>query len=139
MSRDQAAAPSTPAVRMHAITDETTEIVDMVLEYARRRILSDDTPLDKPFTPAELRRLAGQTISEGGMGARRALALFENYLQRRKAQPHFANARSVRTALDRLRLRQASRLFADRERQLTADDLSTIAASDILASRLFQA
>ncbi|NDB00490.1 MAG: CbbX protein, partial [Betaproteobacteria bacterium] len=52
---------------------------------------------------------------------------------------HFANARSVRNALDRARLRQASRLFADRERQLSADDLSTIAASDILASRLFQA
>lgn len=65
---------------MHAITAETTEIVDMVLEYARRRILSDDTPLDKPFTPAELRRLAGRTISEEGMGARRALSLFENVL-----------------------------------------------------------
>jgi hypothetical protein len=45
----------------------------------------------------------------------------------------------VRNALDRARLRQASRLFADRERHLTAHDLSTIAAPDILASRLFQA
>ena len=80
MSRDLAASPSASATRMHAITDETTAIVDMVLEYARRRILSDDTPLDKPFTPAELRRLAGRTISEEGMGARRALALFENVL-----------------------------------------------------------
>lgn len=81
MSSSTPAAPALdPAVRMHAITDETTEIVDMVLEYARRRILSDDTPLDKPFTPAELRRLAGNSISEGGMGARRALALFENVL-----------------------------------------------------------
>ena len=35
-------------------------------------------------------------------------------------QPHFANARSVRNALDRARLRQASRLFADRDRVLTA-------------------
>ena len=43
----------------------------------------------------------------------------------------------MRNALDRARLRQASRLFADRERVLTADDLSTIEASDILASRLF--
>ncbi len=80
MSRDLAASAPSSATRMHAITDETTAIVDMVLEYARRRILSDDTPLDKPFTPAELRRLAGRTITNEGMGARRALALFENVL-----------------------------------------------------------
>jgi hypothetical protein len=53
-------------------------------------------------------------------------------------QPQFANARSVRNALDRARLRQASRLFADRERVLDAQDLSTIAPQDILASRVFQ-
>ena len=41
-------------------------------------------------------------------------------------------------ALDRARLRQASRLFADRNRVLTADDLTTIEAQDILASRVFQ-
>ncbi len=62
---------------------------------------------------------------------------FDDYLERRIAQPHFANARSVRNALDRARLRQASRLFADRERALTKDDLTTIAADDIRASRLF--
>ncbi len=67
-----------------------------------------------------------------------ALAVFENYLQRRKAQPHFANARSVRNALDRIRLRQASRLFADGDRELTADDLVTLIPADILASRVFQ-
>lgn len=80
MSLTQPAGAVDPAARMHAITDETTQIVDMVLEYARRRILSDDTPLDKPFTPAELRRLAGGSISDEGMGARRALSLFENVL-----------------------------------------------------------
>lgn len=80
MSPNQAAGALDPASRMHAITDETTQIVDMVLEYARRRILSDDHPLDKPFTPAELRRLAGGSISDDGMGARRALSLFENVL-----------------------------------------------------------
>jgi probable Rubsico expression protein CbbX len=67
-----------------------------------------------------------------------ALAVFEDYLQRRKAQPHFANARSVRNALDRVRLRQASRLFADGDRELTADDLVTLIPADILASRVFQ-
>ena len=71
-----------------------------------------------------------------GNGAREA---FDAYLSRRITQPHFANARSVRNALDRARLRQASRLFADRNRALTADDLSTIEAPDILASRVFAA
>jgi hypothetical protein len=43
----------------------------------------------------------------------------------------------VRNALDRARLRQASRLFADRDRVLDADALSTLEAADILASRVF--
>ena len=64
--------------------------------------------------------------------------VMRKYLQRRTAQPHFANARSVRNALDRARLRQASRLFADRDRELTRDDLTSIAPQDLLASRVFQ-
>ena len=68
-----------------------------------------------------------------------ALQAFEQYLELRQQQPHFANARSVRNALDRARLRQASRLFADRDRVLSEADLCTLEASDILASRLFAA
>jgi probable Rubsico expression protein CbbX len=68
-----------------------------------------------------------------------ALEVFEQYLQRRIAQPHFANARSVRNALDRMRLRQASRLFADADRELDAAALTTLLPADILASRVFQA
>jgi len=64
--------------------------------------------------------------------------VFQRYLGLRVHQPHFANARSVRNALDRARLRQASRLFADRDRQLTADDLRTLDGSDFAASRVFQ-
>lgn len=71
-----------------------------------------------------------------GAGAREA---FAQYITRRMQQPHFANARSVRNALDRARLRAASRLFAERDRVLTEADLTTIAAEDILASRVFQA
>lgn len=67
-----------------------------------------------------------------------AEAVFRRYLGLRVQQAHFANARSVRNALDRARLRQASRLFADRDRELTADDLRTLAAQDISASRVFQ-
>jgi hypothetical protein len=66
-----------------------------------------------------------------------AQAAFADYLQRRLQQPHFANARSVRNALDRARLRQASRLFMDRDKALSRDELSTIEAQDILASRVF--
>jgi probable Rubsico expression protein CbbX len=65
-----------------------------------------------------------------------------DYIARRLTQPNFANARSVRNALDRARLRQANRLFAgvgDGALNVSADDLSTLAASDILASRVFDA
>lgn len=70
-----------------------------------------------------------------GPGAREA---FQEYLQHRISQPQFANARSVRNALDRARLRQASRLFADGSRELTRDDLTTIEVADIRASRVFE-
>jgi hypothetical protein len=67
-----------------------------------------------------------------------AKSAFQKYLELRIAQPHFANARSVRNALDRARLRQASRLFAERDRVLTEADLTTLTPQDILASRVFQ-
>ncbi|MDH4290762.1 MAG: CbbX protein [Aquincola sp.] len=66
-----------------------------------------------------------------------ARAAFDEYLARRLQQPHFANARSVRNALDRARLRQASRLFAERDRVLTEADLTTLDERDIRASRVF--
>jgi probable Rubsico expression protein CbbX len=61
---------------------------------------------------------------------------FEAYLTRRMNMPRFANARSVRNALDRARLRQANRLFAKGGR-ISKTDLMTIEAEDILASRVF--
>ncbi|MEY9954016.1 aspartate aminotransferase family protein [Leifsonia sp. EB34] len=71
---------NTDPARMHSVTDATTELVDLVLDYSRRRILATDTPLDKPLPESELRRLAGRTVSENGMGAERALAVFEHVL-----------------------------------------------------------
>ena len=59
------------------------------------------------------------------------------YIALRKARPHFANARSVRNALDRARLRQANRLFAARGTPITADVLMTIEAEDLRGSRVF--
>ena len=96
--------------------------------------------LDFPdYSAPELMHIADKMLTEQnyrfGEGAENA---FAQYVDRRITQPHFANARSVRNALERARLRQASRLFAERDRVLTADDLRTIAPEDILASRLFQ-
>ena len=60
------------------------------------------------------------------------------YIHRRKTMEHFANARSIRNALDRARLRQANRLFADTNKSLKKVDLMTIEAEDFLASRIFR-
>jgi len=60
-----------------------------------------------------------------------------DYIAKRRTQPHFANARSIRNALDRARLRQANRLFEHSAGALDARALSTIAAEDIRASRVF--
>jgi probable Rubsico expression protein CbbX len=90
------------------------------------------------YTREELMRVAALMLDRMGYrfddGARVA---FERYLELRMARPHFGNARSVRNALDRARLRHASRIFA----QLATADraaLMTLAAADILASRIFE-
>ncbi|WP_071188277.1 AAA family ATPase [Trichormus sp. NMC-1] len=62
---------------------------------------------------------------------------FREYLIKRKTMPHFANARSVRNAIDRARLRQANRLLSS-GKKLNKQDLITIEAVDILASRVFR-
>jgi len=67
-------------------------------------------------------------------GARKALG---EYITLRRQQPNFANARSLRNAFDRARLRQAERLF-QREGAISASELVTLEASDILASRVFK-
>ncbi|MHB8145668.1 MAG: CbbX protein [Vulcanimicrobiaceae bacterium] len=64
-----------------------------------------------------------------------AQTAFVEYLALRMQQPNFANARSVRNALDRARLRQANRLVA--AGNISVDALSELVASDIRASRVF--
>jgi probable Rubsico expression protein CbbX len=66
-----------------------------------------------------------------------AEAALHDYIPLRMKQPHFANARSIRNALDRARLRQATRLFAQKGRELTREDLMTIEGDDLRASRVF--
>jgi len=63
---------------------------------------------------------------------------FSDYIQRRMLLPFFANARSIRNAIDRARMRQANRLFNHMGRGLTKRDLITIEAADIIASSVFQ-
>ncbi len=64
--------------------------------------------------------------------------VFADYIAKRRVQPLFANARSIRNALDRARLRQANRLFDSAQGPIGPEDLSTIDAPDILASRIFE-
>ena len=61
---------------------------------------------------------------------------FTRYVSLRRQQPNFANARSIRNALDRIRLRHATRLFSA-DTVLTREQLTTLQAEDILASRVF--
>jgi len=104
--------------------------------------------LDFPdYSVPELLRIAEQMLVElhyrfepgDGAALEDARAAFEDYLRLRMRQPHFANARSVRNALDRARLRQASRLFREADKAHSAEDLSTLSAADIRASRVFAA
>jgi probable Rubsico expression protein CbbX len=79
------------------------------------------------------RMLSGMQYRLSDSGA----AALRDYIPLRMQQPHFANARSIRNALDRARLRQANRLFAQRGRRLTRDELMTIEGEDLRASRVF--
>ncbi len=91
------------------------------------------------YTREELERIAAIMLER--MGYRfddEARAAFARYLERRMEQPRFANARSVRNALDRARLRHASRLFAHLE-SADREALTTLVAADILSSRVFEA
>ena len=61
------------------------------------------------------------------------------YIKLRKQQPLFANARSIKNAIDRARMRQANRIFeSEQHLELTKKDLVTLTPSDFLQSRVFQ-
>jgi probable Rubsico expression protein CbbX len=90
------------------------------------------------YSDEELLRIGTSMLSDQNYeldeGARAALA---EYIALRRDQPHFANARSIRNALDRARLRQANRLFTTSSGPVDAAELSTIREPDIRASRVF--
>jgi probable Rubsico expression protein CbbX len=90
------------------------------------------------YSDGELLAIAELMLSEQNYRfAPEAREAFIRYIALRKAQPLFSNARSIRNALDRIRLRQANRLVSDLDRVVTSDDLTLIAAGDVLASRVF--
>jgi L-2,4-diaminobutyrate decarboxylase len=67
---------------MHSYTPETEIVAARILDYAERRFRLDPVPLDGPKTPEELRLLAGETITEEGLGGEAALTLFDEVLSR---------------------------------------------------------
>ncbi|APD49134.1 CbbX protein [Synechococcus sp. CS-602] len=90
------------------------------------------------YSAAELLAIAKLIMAaESYRFSAEASAAFADYIQRRMQLPFFANARSIRNAIDRARMRQANRLFNHRGSGLTKGDLITIEAEDITASRVF--
>jgi probable Rubsico expression protein CbbX len=65
-----------------------------------------------------------------------ARAAFAEYIPLRRGQPHFANARSIRNAIDRMRLRLADRLMSE-DKPVSRQDLITIREADVRASRIY--
>ena len=95
--------------------------------------------LDFPdYSDADLMAIAGLLLdAQQYRFSAEAKQAFAEYIALRRQLPCFANARSIRNAIDRARLRQANRLFARMAEALTKDDLITIEAPDIRASRVF--
>lgn len=90
------------------------------------------------YTNDELLKISNIMLKEQNyVFSQTAKAAMAEYIAHRRKQPHFANARSMRNALDRARLRQANRLFESAKGSLDASQLSTIDEPDIRASRVF--
>jgi probable Rubsico expression protein CbbX len=91
------------------------------------------------YSATELLAIAQLILAEENYRfSEEALAAFADYIQRRMQLPFFANARSIRNAIDRARMRQANRLFNRMTiGGITKLDLITLEAEDITASRVF--
>jgi probable Rubsico expression protein CbbX len=96
--------------------------------------------LDFPdYSPDELMAIAKLMLAEQNYRfSPEGEKAFAEYVPLRMKLTHFANARSIRNALDRARLRQANRLFAGKKKKLTKLDLITLEPEDILVSRVFK-
>ena len=89
------------------------------------------------FTVDELMRIGDLMLEQRAYAfSPEAREVFREYVERRRRRPRFAHGRSIRNAIDRARLRQASRLF-ESETALGRDELITIEAEDLLKSSVF--
>jgi len=90
------------------------------------------------YTVEELLKIAKIMLDEQQyqLTPQAEIALSE-YIRKRKERPLFANARSVKNALDRARMRQANRIFDSRGQVLTKKELVNLEAEDILQSSIF--
>nr|UNJ15540.1 putative rubisco expression protein [Cyanidiaceae sp.] len=90
------------------------------------------------YKPEELLQIAKMLLQEQQYQlTKEAELVLLDYIKKRMLQPHFANARSVRNAIDRARMRHANRIFNLSSKVVTKSDLTTIQTEDILKSRLF--
>jgi probable Rubsico expression protein CbbX len=107
---------------------EAIEILLQVMENQRDELVvilaGYKEPMDKFYE------------SNPGLTPQAEVALTQ-YIAKRKEKPLFANARSVKNALDRARMRQANRIFDSRGQVLTKKDLVNLEAEDILQSTVF--
>ena len=91
------------------------------------------------YSEGELLLIAELMLQERGYRfSTSAREAFVKYIALRRTQPLFSNARSIRNAVDRMRLRQADRLVSQFDRMLGIADLETIDGVDVLASRVFR-
>ncbi|HZB79021.1 MAG TPA: CbbX protein [Actinomycetota bacterium] len=89
------------------------------------------------FTVEELMQIGDLMLEQRAYAfSPEAREVFREYIERRRRRPRFAHGRSIRNAIDRARLRQASRLF-ESETALGRDELITIEAEDLLKSSVF--
>ncbi|MDQ0994248.1 CbbX protein [Streptomyces sp. V3I7] len=92
------------------------------------------------YSLEELEQISELIVREQGYElSPAARSTVRDYLERRREQPRFANARSVRNAVERARLRQANRLVDGDAGALGKDDLMRLEPEDFLASRVFAA
>ena len=90
------------------------------------------------YTVEELLRISKMMLDEQQYQLTpEAEVALTQYIKLRKGRPLFANARSVKNALDRARMRQANRIFDSRGQVLTKKELVNIEAQDILQSTIF--
>jgi probable Rubsico expression protein CbbX len=136
-------------ILMQVMENQRDDLVVIFAGYKRRMdVFFQSNPglgsrvahhIDFPdYTVEELESIAASMVASLGLSlsgpARQALG---EYLRLRREQPNFANARSLRNALDRARLRQARRLLE--AGNVDATMLTTLEAADIRASRVFEA